>query len=83
VHTLQCAAVCCSVVQRVAIVKDPAIGPSVCAYATVCCIVLAAVCCSVLHCVLVCCSVVQCVALVKDPAIGLSAYAITMDGAYL
>jgi len=62
---LQCVAVCCSVLQRVAVsfcdrnrlcVEDAPVA--------VCCSVLqcVAVCCSVLQRVTVCCSVLQCVA---------------------
>ena len=54
---LQCAAVCCSVLQRVAVyvLKMRIIGHRV--------MQCVAVCCSVLQCVAVCCSVIQCVVL--------------------
>jgi len=58
---MQCVAVCCSVLQYVAV--SLYIEQTECVAA--CCSVLQriAVCCSVLQCVAVCCSVVQCVAM--------------------
>jgi len=75
---LQCIAVCCSVLQRVAVYRSPLIAwsiPKATPFAAVYCSVLqylavlsnalqcVAVCCSVLQCVAVCCSVLQCVAM--------------------
>jgi len=55
---LQCVAVCCSALQRVALSRDTR------GLYFVCCSVLqcVAVCCSVLQCGAVCCSVLRCVA---------------------
>jgi len=54
---LQCAAVCCSALQRVAVCRN------VMQCVAGCCRVLQGVagCCRVLHCFAVCCSVLQCV----------------------
>jgi len=59
----QLVAVCCSVLQCVAVFRV-AVCRSVSQCVAVCCSVLqcVAVCCSVLQCVTVCCSVLQCVA---------------------
>ena len=71
VRVVQCVAVCCSVLQFVAVCT---LGNTlqhtathfrfVLQFVAVCCRVLpfVAVCCSVLQCVVVCCSVLQCVA---------------------
>ena len=59
VSVLQCVAVCCSVLQRVAVCyvaeRDADLVQSLCV----------PVCCSVLLCVAVCCSVLQCVAVTE------------------
>ena len=66
VCVLQCVAVCCSVLQCVAMSdKDQGVGRQVCNHSLFCCPapgMRVAVCCSVLQCVAVCCGVLQCVA---------------------
>jgi len=67
-RSLECAAVCCSVLQCVAlscsVLQCVVVCCSVLQCVAVCCSVVqcAAVCCSVLQCVAVCCRILQCVA---------------------